>query len=215
MNPVPQGEGASFSPLKLLVSPFDPLLLTAFDSGSYNGVSYAVYRGATGILPTYAYFAKGCILIQSTDSNIFINTATGLTTPVWKKVNSTSTDSSVTVSLTSAQILALHTTPITLVPAVSGKSIIVDSYVFTMNFVTSAYTGANNVEFRYTNGTGTKVAADTPSTVLDISSGTANYLGTNTASLLSVNSPVVAVVPTANPAAGAGNAVVTINYRLV
>lgn len=149
-------------------------------------------------------------IMQGSDGLIYVNEGT-TAAPVFAQNGS----GVLKISLTSAQILALHTTPITLIPAVAGKAIVVDSYVFTMNFFTSAYTGSNAVEYRYTNGSGTKVANDTPSTVLDISSGSQQYSNTGVAAILTQNAPVVAVVPTANPAAGAGNATIAISYRLV
>lgn len=153
-------------------------------------------------------FTRGCHLLDVATGNEYKNVGTPTA------VDFESVDLNATITLTSAQILALHTTPITAIAAVTGKSIVVDSYTFKLNFGTIAYTGANNVEYRYTNGSGTKVAADTPSAVLD-SSVSEGYAGIGAAGILSVNAPVVLAVPTANPAAGDGTATVTIRYRLV
>lgn len=117
-----------------------------------------------------------------------------------------------TVVLTAAQVKALFTTPITLVAAPgAGKYIIVDDIEFKMPFGTVAYTGANAVEFRYTDGAGAKVSADIAAAVLNAASGTTNYnhvKGVVTALVPVANAPVVVAVPTANP--GAGDSIVTL-----
>ena len=121
------------------------------------------------------------------------------------------------VTLSSAQILALNATPVSLISAPgSGKSIVVDEALFKMTFGTIAYTGTNNLELRYTNGSGTKVTGDFDKTAfLNIASGSAIYAAKGVALLVTSNAPVVAVVPTADP--GAGDGVITgfIKYHVV
>lgn len=120
-----------------------------------------------------------------------------------------------TVQLTSAQILALHATPVTLLPAPGvGQTLVIDEIIWTTTFITAAYTGANNVEIRYTNGSGNKLVNDIPAAVLNIASGTQEYLSRPLSLSFTSNAPVVAVVPVANPAAGSGTVTMTINYRL-
>src|SRR5690349_18262867 len=64
------------------------------------------------------------------------------------------------VSVTSAQVLALNTTPVALVPAPgANKAVDVISVTGSLKAATQ-YTGANAVEIRYTNGSGTKVTGD-------------------------------------------------------
>ncbi|HEX4775082.1 MAG TPA: hypothetical protein VH234_06215 [Candidatus Saccharimonadales bacterium] len=118
------------------------------------------------------------------------------------------------VTLTSAQILALHGTPITLVAAPpAGKVISVDEIVGKLTFKSTQYTGANAVEFRYTDGSGAKVTGDAASAWLD-GSVTA-YVKTIAAAVTPINAAVVAAVPSANPAAGDSTVTFDVLYRIV
>lgn len=122
------------------------------------------------------------------------------------------------VHLTSAQILALYSTPITLVPAPgAGYAVIIERIVGKATYSTAAYTGSNNLEFRYTNGSGAKVATDVEEAFINVASGT---LLTSVAGLEAefapvANAAVVVCVPSQNPAAGSGVIDLTVMYRLV
>lgn len=109
------------------------------------------------------------------------------------------------VTLTATQVKALHVTPVTLVTAPgSGKVVIIERITFGSTFVSAAETGSNNLEFRYTDGSGSKVTADIGSATLDFSSGTkrATVAGVTTELAPVENAAVVVCVPVANPAAG-------------
>jgi hypothetical protein len=116
--------------------------------------------------------------------------------------------------LSNAQLLALHTTPVALVPAAgAGTYISVDEIVLTLNYGTIAFTGNNNMEFRYTDGSGAKVTGDA---AYAWAQGTANAGVKAIAAAVTpvANAAVVAVVPTANWAAGDSTISYSIKYRV-
>lgn len=118
--------------------------------------------------------------------------------------------------LTTAQILALNTTPITIVPAYLLSLIIVEGITAKNNFNTTAYTGGNNLEFRYTGAAGAKVTADMASTFINSSATAYDHVaGVVTELTPVINTPIVVRVPTANPATGDGSIDLFIKYRVV
>lgn len=122
---------------------------------------------------------------------------------------------SVKVTLTSAQIKALNSTPQTLIPAQgAGTFIEVLSVNARLNFGSAQYTGANAVELRYTNGSGAKVSGDLASAWLD-AAASALVHAIPAAVTPVANAPVVASVPTANPAVGDSTVTLEIFFRVV
>lgn len=120
------------------------------------------------------------------------------------------------ITLTSAQVLALFTTPVTLVAApAAGKYISVDEVVATLNFNSVAYTGANALEIRYTDGAGAKVTGDIAAAALNAAATrTDKAIGAAVTSAVAA-APIVAAVPTANPAAGNSTLTIDVLYRVV
>lgn len=162
-------------------------------------------------------FAVGALFtkvdVANEDQGLYENVG-GITSAVWRAVGGNVT----AFTLSSAQILALHTTPIVLVAAKgAGKVVMVDEIIAKQTFGTVAYTGSNALEFRYTDGSGAKVTADLPTTLLNASSGSVygSVSGVATALVPVANAAVVAVVPTANPAAGDGVITGYIRYHAV
>jgi hypothetical protein len=109
------------------------------------------------------------------------------------------------ITLTAAQVKALFSSPITIVPApAAGVINVVDCILFGSTFVSAAYAGANALEFRYTNASGAKVTADIASGTLNFSSGTkyAVVHGVTTELAAVAAAAIVVCVPVANPTTG-------------
>jgi hypothetical protein len=128
------------------------------------------------------------------------------------------TKQTVTVALTAAQIIAMGTTPESLIAAPgAGKCIIVDNISFKMVTTATAFTGGGAVEFRYTDASGTKVTADVAAAVITAGAGTSftNVRGIEASLTGVVNAAIVVRNGTAAFAAGTGTATVTIDYHVV
>lgn len=130
------------------------------------------------------------------------------------------------VTLSSTQIKALKDTPIIIVPLQTtgsttpstsiGTVIIVEGITAKIIYNGTAYTGANNLEFRYTGVSGTKVTADIANTFINTAgSAYAHVAGIVTAFTPVPNTPIVVCVPTANPGTGNSTIQLIIKYRLV
>lgn len=124
----------------------------------------------------------------------------------------------VTVTLTAAQLIAMGTTPVSLIAAPgAGKCIIVDNITFKMVTTATAFTGGGAVEFRYTDASGTKVSADIAAAVITAGAGTSftNVRGIEASLTGTANAAVVIRNATAAFAAGTGTATLTIDYHVV
>lgn len=121
------------------------------------------------------------------------------------------------VALTSAQILALNSTPVTLIAAPgASKIIIVEDILFEMTRTSTQYANGGALEFRYTDGSGAKVSADIASSVVTGAAGTVyNYVGGVIASFTPVvNAAVVIDNATAAFITGTGTARVFLRYHI-
>lgn len=128
-----------------------------------------------------------------------------------------------TVALSPAQVKALFTTAIQLVPPpqTSRGVIIVDGITVRLAFATTAYTGANPLEFRYTSVAGQQVAAQVPSTFLNLGASSIAQAQPTTGYFLPVpggsglNGRIVVCMENANPGAGDSQVLITVKYHLV
>lgn len=120
------------------------------------------------------------------------------------------------VTLTSAQILALFTTPIQLLPA-PGAGYYNDIYsIIALNkFNSVAYTGANALEVRYTDGSGVKATGDLAAAFINAAATRVDKAVGAAVAVVVPNAAIVAAVPTANPAAGNGTITFDIAFRKV
>lgn len=124
----------------------------------------------------------------------------------------------VTVSLTAAQLIAMGTTPVSLIAAPgANKIIIVDEILFEMTRTGTAFTGGGAVEFRYTDASGAKVSADIAATVITTGGAGVEYnrVGGVVSSLTPVvNAAIVIRSATAAFAAGTGTGRVFLTYHI-
>lgn len=117
--------------------------------------------------------------------------------------------------LTSANILALNATPITLVAAPgSGKCTFVNRIAMKMITTATTYANGGALEFRYTNASGTKVTADIAAGVVTAAAATSfTSVGGIEASLTGVTNAVICVSNATAPfITGTGTAVIVTEY---
>lgn len=120
-----------------------------------------------------------------------------------------------TVILTTAQLLALHTTPQTILPGITGKTISIDEIIVTCPAAgNTAYTGTNALEVRYTGASGAKATGDLAAAALNSITSRVDKLVAAAVTAVP-GDPVVASVPTADPGAGTGSLTLDIIYRYV
>ena len=127
-----------------------------------------------------------------------------------------------TVTLTAAQVKTLFASPVTLVAAPgAGKAVIVERVIGKSVGATAAFDASTNtLRIGYTNAAGIAVTADLPNTFIEAADG-ATVLGSAsgiaTAFVPVANTPVVASITSANPAANtaAGTIKLTVVYRVI
>lgn len=200
-----------------------PTIITSTCTGLVaDGNGLITQAVCTGTPPTTTgIFEVGCQMIQtdaSTGNTVtFTNTGTS-TTPVW-----TTSTFEKTVALTAANLIAMYTTPVEIVPAVTGKAIVVDSVDFVITRTATAFTGGGVVAVQYdatANGAGTATTATIAATVVTGTAGT-TYTSRIPVVLSDVDSASIASIglyisnQTAAFAAGTGTASVKVRYHLV
>ncbi len=177
----------------------------------------------SGTLPTNANtFQVGCRLIQTDAAagapSVFTNTGTSAA-PVFETTGS----GAATVSLTAANIIAMYAAPVAIVPAITGKAIIVDSMEFDITRTSTAFTGGGVVAVQYdstANGAGTATTATIAATVVTGAAGRTitaripvNQSDIASASIVGIG--LYISNQTAAFAAGTGTATVKVKYHLV
>jgi hypothetical protein len=122
------------------------------------------------------------------------------------------------VPLTSASILALNTTPLSLIASPgSGKATKVLNIGLKMTTTSTQYTGGGALEFRYTNGSGTKVSADIAAAVVTTTAGTSytTVMGIEASLTLVTAAAVVVNAASADFAAGTGTGTFYLLYTTI
>ena len=118
-----------------------------------------------------------------------------------------------------AALRAMNTTEITLIAAPgANKYIMIDEIFGISTKVTTAFTGANDIEFRYTDASGDQVVADFPAAWLNVATGSLVRASQGIATVQTpvANALICMTCGTADPGAGVGGYTeLLINYRIV
>lgn len=194
--------------------------MTGGANGLINGPSRCIGNPNTYCLQA-GVFAVGCVL-QQVDSTTNYSSITWTNTgtvavPAWTQTVPQGI-STVKVSLTSAQILALNTTAIVLIAAPAiGQAIQLISVTGRINFLTAAY--ATNTELDIIDTTaGTKLYEDTGTLLASTSTKVAQIepvIASNAANVITAAGSVSAKIATGNPITGAGSVDLYITYRVI
>jgi len=190
-----------------------------------------LFRSSSGaFLTTADKFAVGCRLTDSNTGKQYYNSGT-VAVPAWNEVGAV-TSAEVDpllvqvaqVSLTAAQINALFTTSIVVIPAVTGKAIILDDLIVDLSATATQFTagGVVNLQYKSTaNGAGAALHADIAAAT--ITGATARFIiqrsplvaGSAITTADIIGQGVYIGAKTQNFATGTGTAVVTARYHLV
>lgn len=123
----------------------------------------------------------------------------------------------VDVALTSANIKAMNGAPVTLIAAVTGKTIVIDEVALVMTTTATGYANGGAVELRYTDGSGAKVTADIAGAVITAGAGVSYTINKSIVTSLTgvISSPIVITNASAPFITGTGTGILTIRYHLV
>lgn len=181
------------------------------------------FRSTQGNGPFPINFASGayslCNGALTLESNTtlaivrFEYTSNGKWQEVFRAVHPANGRLTTKVLIPTADVLQLNTTPYELLAA-PGAGLYREIHEIRafLSYNSVAYTGANNVEFRYTDGAGAKVSDDLPVANLNAAADQMVRLAGASPVLMVANAPLVASVPTADPGAGDSNLIVFITH---
>jgi len=150
------------------------------------------------------------VILVKDDNNVLENNQS-----VFEKVVNTDALITKRVTLSSAEILALNSTPKTLVSAPWAWRIIdVESITAFVDYNSAAYATNTTIEFRYTNGSGAKVSADISNLLAATADKIITVRGVASEVVNVANAAVVAVAATWDPVTGNSPVYVTVRYRV-
>lgn len=177
-------------------------IVTAYtvDDGAKTSIQAPLYSSLSGAalvanpqkLDMYGKFQQPVYI----DAAVIL-TVTGLGNTPEHDTGIISAGSQIDVTISSAQILAMNVTPITLIPAPgAGKAIVLHKILAALAYNTIAYTsvgGGDDITIRYTDGAGAVIGTIETTGFLDQATSTYTVLQPAAGSLiLPANAPVVA-----------------------
>ena len=158
-------------------------------------------------------YAKGCTYIETdfaswstaTYSNIWTTTSCLFVLVSWIKQ----------VTVTTAQVLALNTTAIELIPAPwAWKYIVIDRINASIDFVVAAYATNLTMEFRYWTAT-TKVSADIASLLAATADKVQSVWGLEAELAIALNDNLEVNVATGDPVTWDSDVKINVQYRIL
>lgn len=174
-------------------------------------------RGPSIPTTTATGYAKDCIFIKTDSSGTKIYFNTGDESSCLFSPLDLDSIKITTVNLSADNIKGLYTTPITLVPAITGYTIVVDEIALKMTTTATQFADGGNLEFRYTDASGDKVTADIADSVVTAAVGTSYTIvkGIEASVTGVVSSPIIITNATKAFATGTGTGVVTIRWHYI
>ena len=125
-----------------------------------------------------------------------------------------------TVTLTAANLIAMKTTPVSVLPAPgAGKVLVIDTISFQFKPGGTQFTGGGAITFQYHGTAITPHSGSVPASVLQGATADVQYLGPFASAALDLQNAINAGLDVTNAsavfAAGNGTAIVTVWYALV
>jgi hypothetical protein len=119
------------------------------------------------------------------------------------------------LTIASADVLTLNSTPLTIVSAVSGYAIEVISASVKVDFNTTAYATNTTMLLITDTATGQQANAEISATVAQIGKFRSTEVGSPSSTQLIANADLLVTVDSGNPTAGDSDVTVYVNYRLI
>lgn len=118
------------------------------------------------------------------------------------------------ITITSAQLLAINSTPITVLaaPVNTGNALIIER-IYATHAAGTAYATVNDLKFYYTNTSGGLAGTVTASGFLD-SASAQGFTVDPSSCLVQAGAPIILTCSTANPVTGTFDLKISIRYRV-
>lgn len=170
--------------------------------------------------PGVALFNPGDIIWCTTPvsgSPAFWQVVTGGLSPTYSAGPAVSSNITATVALTSANILAMNGTPVSVLAAPgAGLGLLVSKIEFVMTTTATAYAAGGAVSFVYHGGSVNAAGGTIPASIITAAAGTSyTFLGPATSATVPINTGIDITNATAAFTTGTGTAVIKITYAVV